>query len=95
MEAGSCGPSNVRTLRGKIVAAAEALSELARSLGVDIQIFHQEELEPAVKQLLQEREAARKAGDFKTADKKREAIFEKGFIIRDTFGGPKAIPIRR
>ena len=40
-------------------------------------------------QLLDERQAARKAKDYKTADALRDRLREMGFAIEDTAQGPK------
>ena len=51
----------------------------------------QEEMEapPEIKSLLEARQAARKAKDFKRADTIREELKSKGWVIEDTPKGPR------
>ena len=42
--------------------------------------------------LVEEREAARKAKDYGAADRLRDEVLSKGFIIEDTREGPKVVP---
>jgi cysteinyl-tRNA synthetase len=48
-----------------------------------------EKLPEEVKKLVEEREEARKKGDFKKADEIREKIKSLGYLIEDTKKGPK------
>lgn len=50
------------------------------------------EIPVEVKKLIEEREELRKEGKFKKADKKREEIEAKGFILNDTSEGTKVRP---
>lgn len=52
------------------------------------------EIPANVQQLVQQREQARAAGDFKQADKLRKEVEKLGFIIEDTPTGPKTKPGR-
>lgn len=60
-------------------------------LGLDLekQILIEVEIPKDVQELINEREEARKSGDFKKSDKLRDEILEKGFIVKDTENGPK------
>ena len=48
-----------------------------------------------VENLINEREELRKKGEFAEADKIREEIKSKGFIIEDTENGPKVRQVRK
>ena len=50
---------------------------------------HEAEAPPEIVKLLDERQAARKAKDFKRADALREELKAKGWIIEDTPKGPR------
>jgi cysteinyl-tRNA synthetase len=47
--------------------------------------------EPEAQRLLEEREAARAARDFATADAKRDELAALGWVVRDTPGGPELV----
>jgi len=47
------------------------------------------EMTQELKELLEEREAARKEKDFSKADEIRDQIKEKGFVIEDSEYGPR------
>ena len=67
------------------------LDELAGVLGL-LQQEQEEGIDPAVKQLVQERQAARKAKDFKRADEIRDQLKAQGYILEDT---PQGVKITR
>jgi cysteinyl-tRNA synthetase len=50
------------------------------------------EAPPEIRALLEQREAARKAKDFKRADALRDELKAKGWIIEDTPKGPRLKP---
>jgi len=56
-----------------------------RELGV----IDMDEVPEAVQQLINEREAARAVRNWEEADRLREAINIKGFVLEDTPEGPK------
>lgn len=47
------------------------------------------EIPQEIQELLSKREQARKNKDYKTADEIRKKIFELGYIVEDTFNGPR------
>ncbi len=51
--------------------------------------FEEEEVPKQITELAEKREKARKEKDFKLADKIREEITKKGYIIEDTKEGPR------
>ena len=68
-----------------------ALQKMLWILGLDNLLAGDEAAPPEAKQLLAEREAARKAGDFATADAKRDELAGLGWTVRDTADGPKLV----
>jgi cysteinyl-tRNA synthetase len=68
-----------------------ALREMLRVFGLD-NLLEVEEVAPAeAERLLGEREAAREARDFATADAKRDELAALGWTVRDTPEGPKLV----
>jgi len=66
----------------------QALDEINRVL--NIMVIGAEEKEDAeIQQLIEERETARRAQDWSTADRIRSQLFEKGVIVRDSPAGPR------
>jgi cysteinyl-tRNA synthetase len=47
---------------------------------------------PAVRELAEARDAARRAGDYARADALRAEILERGFVVRDSPSGPELVP---
>ena len=70
------------------------LLELDALLGLEIAAWRPAEVAvPSdVKGLVEAREAARKAKDYGAADRLRDEVLGKGFIIEDTREGPKVVP---
>lgn len=66
----------------------DLLFEFDRILGLNLEKEEEWELPEEVKKLVEERERARRRGDYKTADTIRRKIRELGFIIEDT---PKGV----
>jgi cysteinyl-tRNA synthetase len=60
-------------------------------LGLDNLLDTAEEADPEAERLLEEREAARAARDFDTADAKRDELAALGWDVRDTPEGPKLV----
>ena len=82
-----------RLLAANQLSTAQAASALAAWRQVDsvLGIGHKAELEapPEIMALLEQRQAARKAKDFKRADAVRDELKAKGWLIEDTPKGPK------
>jgi cysteinyl-tRNA synthetase len=68
-----------------------ALREMLWVLGLDNLLDTAEEADPEAERLLEEREAARAARDFDTADAKRDELAALGWAVRDTPEGPKLV----
>ena len=66
----------------------EELFKLSDVLGLKIE-KKEEILDKEIEDLIQERQAARKAKDFKRADEIRDELLKKGFILKDTREGVK------
>jgi len=64
--------------------AARVIRELGEVLGLT---FPKEELPNTVRQLVIDREAARKTKDFERADLLRKQLAEQGYVVEDTAGG--------
>jgi cysteinyl-tRNA synthetase len=68
------------------------LEDFDRVLGLglkDIAVSQSEQLSPELKQLLHDREAARKARDFKKSDVVRKQLLEQGILVEDTPDGQR------
>ncbi len=68
-----------------------ALKEMLWVLGLDNLLDVAEDADPEAERLLEEREAARAARDFGTADAKRDELAALGWRVRDTPEGPKLV----
>ena len=66
----------------------EELFKLSDVLGLKIE-KKEEILDKEIEDLIQERQAARKAKDFKRADESRDELLKKGIILKDTREGVK------
>jgi cysteinyl-tRNA synthetase len=67
------------------------LQEMLWVLGLDNLLDTAEDADPEAERLLEEREAARAARDFGTADAKRDELAALGWDVRDTPEGPKLV----
>ncbi len=67
------------------------LNEMLWMLGLDNLLEVDEEEDEEAHRLLVEREAARAAKDFATADAKRDELAALGWVVRDTPEGPKLV----
>lgn len=71
------------------------LPEMLRALGLEGLLAQPEEgPDPVAQRLLQEREEARAARDFETADRKRDELAEIGYEVRDTAEGARLVRSR-
>jgi cysteinyl-tRNA synthetase len=82
-----------RSLAAGQLTATQAAAGLAAWQKID-SVFgvgrkQESEAPPEIVQLLEDRQAARKAKDFKRADALREELKNKGWIIEDTPKGPR------
>ncbi|HAV64131.1 MAG TPA: cysteine--tRNA ligase [Verrucomicrobiales bacterium] len=83
-----------RRLAGGELSAAEAASALAgweavdRVLGIGA-LCEESQVPPELSALLEERQAARKAKDFKRSDAIRDELKARGWVIEDTPKGPR------
>ena len=82
--------TNVNENSSKEFAAGlyEELFKLSDALGLKIE-KKEEILDKEIEDLIQERQAARKAKDFKRADEIRDELLKKGIILKDTREGVK------
>lgn len=72
-------------------AKAKTLLEMDKILGLNLEEYSGKpvEISSRVKKLIEQRETARKSGEFKKSDKLRNKIKKLGFEIEDTQSGPK------
>ena len=70
-------------------AAARALLELGGILGLFWKAPASENWAPEILELVEAREAARKARDWAQADALRDQLSEKGVVVEDSSGGPR------
>ncbi len=72
-------------------AKKRSLLKMDEVLGLQLSSFKPEKVEipPEVQSLINKREELRRAGNFKEADKVREQIEEKGFVVEDSKEGIK------
>ena len=68
-----------------------ALAEMLQVLALDNLLETEDEADAEAEQLLTEREEARAARDFATADAKRDELAARGWTVRDTPDGPKLV----
>ena len=67
------------------------LPEMLRVLGLENLMAGEERPDEDALRLLEERETAREARDFATADARRDELAERGWIVRDTPAGPQLV----
>jgi cysteinyl-tRNA synthetase len=67
------------------------LPEMLRVLGLETLLESGEKPDDEALRLLDERENARKAKDFATADARRDELAARGWIVRDTSDGPQLV----
>ena len=68
-----------------------ALAEMLQVLGLENLLEAEDTADADAERLLEEREAARAARDFATADAKRDELTALGWTVRDTAEGPKLV----
>jgi cysteinyl-tRNA synthetase len=82
------GEANKRELIG----AREAVADLLELFGLESLSQDSIEPDPAALALLDERNAAREAGDYDRADQIRDELLEMGWEVRDEAGGARLVP---
>jgi cysteinyl-tRNA synthetase len=83
--------ANRRIDAGEAVGAGR-LDEMLYTLGLENLLAEEDEApDPEAEQLLREREEARAARDFATADSRRDQLAELGWDVRDTPQGPQLV----
>ena len=70
---------------------AGTLTAMLQVIGLENLLESEEDAPEAAKRLRDEREAAREARDFATADAKRDELAALGWVVRDTADGPKLV----
>jgi cysteinyl-tRNA synthetase len=68
-----------------------AVGDMLRMFGLENLLATDDAADPEAKRLLAEREAARAARDFATADARRDELAARGWTVRDTAEGPKLV----
>jgi len=68
---------------------ADTIFELDKILGLGLDQVKEEKVPDEIKQLINQREEARAAGDFKKSDKIRERLKKEGVELKDTADGTK------
>jgi cysteinyl-tRNA synthetase len=78
-------------------AGREALSELLAEVDAHLDVLGPAEpaLDSEVQRLLEEREEARRARDFATADRIRDQLRERGVVVEDTPAGARSRLVKR
>jgi len=79
----------VRSTKKSLADKRATLLDFDKVLGLGLKDYKPAPVPAKVKTLVKQREAARKAGDWKKADKLRQQIAKLGFAVEDTPSGPK------
>ena len=69
--------------------AADKIRELTGVLGIELFGNEEEEIPAEITELVEARTAAKKAKDFAEADRIRDELKAKGYIVKDTPNGPQ------
>ncbi len=69
--------------------AADKIRELTGVLGIELFGTEEEEIPADITELVEARTAAKKAKDFAEADRIRDELKAKGYIVKDTANGPQ------
>ncbi len=89
------GEANRRLDSGEQVGAGDGLRAMLRTLGLaNLLDVAEAGADDEARRLMDEREAARAAKDFATADARRDQLAELGWQVRDTPDGPTLVPLR-
>jgi cysteinyl-tRNA synthetase len=88
------GEANRRLDAGEQVGAGERLREMLHTLGLETLLEEEAGAGDEARRLMDEREAARAAKDFATADARRDALAELGWQVRDTPQGPQLVRLQ-
>jgi cysteinyl-tRNA synthetase len=84
-----------RQLAGGEAVGPGPLHDMLWTLGLDNLLEPEDDAAgPEAERLLAEREEARRAKDFATADARREELADLGWVVRDTPEGPQLVPRR-
>ncbi len=85
---------NRRLEQGELLpGAGAALAEMLQVIGLENLLGPDAPVDEEAQQLAEEREAARRAGDFARADELRASVAGLGYEIRDTPDGPVIVPV--
>jgi cysteinyl-tRNA synthetase len=76
----------------ELIGAREAVTDLLELFGLESLSHDSIEPDPAALALLEERNAAREAGDYDRADEIRDRLLELGWEVRDEAGGARLVP---
>jgi cysteinyl-tRNA synthetase len=77
--------------RRPLAGAHETVAELLDVVGLGALAAADEPIDPDAERLAREREEARAARDFDRADRLRDEIAARGYVVRDTPQGPKLV----
>jgi cysteinyl-tRNA synthetase len=87
--------ANRRLDAGEEVGAGPKLREMLWTLGLEDLLEAGPAADEVAQRLMEEREAARAAKDFATADARRDQLAELGWQVRDTPQGPQLVPLKQ
>jgi cysteinyl-tRNA synthetase len=88
------GEANRRLDAGEQVGAGERLREMLHTLALETLLEEEAGADDEARRLMDEREAARAAKDFATADARRDQLAERGWQVRDTPQGPQLVRLQ-
>jgi cysteinyl-tRNA synthetase len=83
--------ANRRIDAGEPIGAGEQLGEMLYAIGQERLLETEDGADDEAQRLLDEREHARAARDFATADARRDQLAELGWVVRDTPQGPQLV----
>jgi cysteinyl-tRNA synthetase len=89
------GEANRRIDAGEQIGAGERLREMLYTIGLE-DLLETDDAGPGeeAERLMREREEARAARDFATADERRDQLAALGWQVRDTPQGPQLVPLQ-
>jgi cysteinyl-tRNA synthetase len=88
------GEANRRIDAGEAVGAGERLREMLYAIGMEHLLEAEAGHGDEAQRLMDEREQARAAKDFATADERRDQLAALGWQVRDTPQGPRLVPLQ-